>query len=218
MAEASKKRTVFHKLASILTGKPEEEEEKAVPKKRPAQDQGAHAPAAQDPLDLAFVKNFVSSGGKFLYCENKDELRDYLDKIRSETDVTSVFCRNPELSEQLSGARYDVLTEGAALADAFACRSEYLVAFNGGIMITEHQTRGHKLDQLPHTFLTFAYTSQITENLRSALSGIRRRYHGNLPGQITTIKGPQKVKDMQDSQPGQVCNKDIYLLLLEDQV
>lgn len=216
MAEASKKRTVFHKLANILTGKPEEDE-KAPSKERSPQEGGAHAPVAHDPIDLAFVKNFVNSGGKFLYCENKNELWDYLDKIRSETDVSSVFCRNPELSEQLTVARYEVLTEQAALADAFACRSEYLVAFNGGIMITEHQTRGHKLEQLPHTFLTFAYTSQITENLRSALSGIRRRYHGNLPGQITTIKGPQKVKDIQDSQPGQVCNKDIYLLLLEDQ-
>lgn len=216
MAEASKKRSVLHKLANLLTGRIDEEEKEGEGGKQEAE-KGKFAPKAEDPLDLAFVKNFVNSGGKFLYCENTGELRDYLAKIRAETAVSSVYCRNSDLKESLREARYDVSMEQPALADAFACRSEYLVAFNGGIMITEHQTRGHKLDQLPHTFLTFASTSQITENLRSALAGIRQRYHGNLPGQITTIKGPQKAKDIQDNQPGQVCNKDIYLLLLEDQ-
>jgi L-lactate utilization protein LutC len=92
------------------------------------------------------------------------------------------------------------------------------VSFNGGIMISANQLHGKKLEDLPETLITIGRTSQITDNLRSALAGIRMRYKNNLPSQITTIKGPKKVENLEENDQGKICNKEIYLLLLEDQL
>lgn len=215
MEETSKKKGMLGKLVNIITGKPPAD---SFGSNKGDQDlQGKHAPAKNDPLDLAFVKNFTLSGGKFLYCEDYEEAYRYLSEIASETGIQRVLCQNPDLNSILQRAGISAEENTWHDVDAFASPCEFLVSFNGGIMITARQTHGRKLSELPDTFITFAYTSQITENLRSALSGIRRRYHGNIPSQITTIKGPRKVSEIEDNQPGHVCNKEIYLLLLEDQ-
>lgn len=215
MEETSKKKGMLGKLVNIITGKPSSSS--FAPPKGDQDLQGQHAPAKNAPLDLAFVKNFTLSGGKFLYCEDYDEAYHYLSEIASETGIHQVLCQNTDLNSILQRAGLTSGENPGQEVDAFASPCEFLVSFNGGIMITARQTHGRKLSELPDTFITFAYTSQITENLRSALAGIRRRYHGDIPSQITTIKGPRKVSEIEDHQPGHVCNKEIYLLLLEDQ-
>ena len=213
MEDTSNKRGMLNKLVNIITGKPDNH-----PTQEKNKDlQGIHAPTEKDPLDVAFVKNFTRSGGKFLYCEDSKEAYHYLGEIASEAGIHKVVCPNGDLNSIFQRAGLDSGESGHLEVDAFASPCEFLVSFNGGIMLTARQTQGRKLSELPATFITFAYTSQITESLRSALAGIRQRYHGDIPSQITTIKGPRKVSEIEDDQPGQICNKEIYLLLLEDQ-
>lgn len=85
-------------------------------------------------------------------------------------------------------------------------------------MLSANQLKGKTLEELPETFITIARTSQITDKLRTALAGIRVKYHNNLPSQITTIKGPIKLDDIEENDTGKICSKEIYLLLLEDQL
>jgi len=133
-----------------------------------------------------------------------------------ESGLTEIYCQDTFLRGLLQQGQANI-TEDLAKADAFCSVCEYLVSFNGGIMFTAKQTKERKLNELPETFITIAYTSQITANLRSALSGIRAKYQGDIPSQITTIRGPKKLDDIEDSPGSNVCNKEIYLLLLEDQ-
>lgn len=171
-----------------------------------------------DPTDLGFVKKFTASGGKFLYCENEDEAYEYLANIMAESGIHKVYGVEANLNSILRKAHIEVDENDWENSDAFCTSCEYLVSFNGGIMISANQLHGKKLDELPDTFITIGRTSQITDNLRSALAGIRMRYKNNLPSQITTIKGPKKVENLEENDQGKICNKEIYLLLLEDQL
>lgn len=209
MADAKKNSGLLKKFFRILSGKPEnasEEEETKSP----------YTPSQKDPVDLSFVRNFTASGGKFLYCEKEEDAYQFLKKIKSESGIDKLFCDEENLCSILEKASFTKLTHQLSGADAFACSCEYLISYNGGIMISAKQTRGKKLSELPHTFITFARTSQIVENLRAGLTGIRERYKGDIPSQITTIRGPEVAEG--DETSGQICKKEIYLLLVEDQL
>lgn len=210
MAENTKKPGFFGKFLNVLSGKPGDTE-------ADKPEENLFSESNRDPLDLSFVKNFTASGGKFLYCEKENDAYEYLQQITRESGLEVLFCKDPNVKSILSKAGLRNITEDVKDADAFCSSCEYLISFNGGIMITARQTMGKKLSELPDTFITVARTSQIMENLRAGLTGIRNRYQGDIPSQITTIKGP--IKDAASDEAGSsTCNKEIYLLLLEDQI
>ena len=210
MSESKKPNGLWGKLKTALSGKVSEkpEEEKG---------EGLYSPQKSEPVDLLFVKKFTASGGKFLYCEKESDAYNFLAEITKESALHRLYCDDPSIRSILSKAGFRDLAEHVERADAFCSTCEYLVSFNGGIMITARQTKGKKLGELPETFITFARTSQIVPNLRAALTGIRTKYSSEIPSQITTIKGPIEGSEP-DEADSKMCKKEIYLLLLEDQV
>lgn len=211
MAESKKKTGFFGKFLNVLSGKPDEPSEEQ-------ESQGLFSSSKKEPVDLSFVKNFTASGGKFLYCETENDAYEFLSQISKESQVRSVFCAESNLQSILNKSGLHVSSENVQEADAFCSSCEYLISFNGGIMITARQTLGKKLSDLPETFITVARTSQIVENLRAGLTGIRSKYPGDIPSQITTLKGPIKGSANDEAGGGTTCNKEVYLLLLEDQL
>ncbi len=211
MGESNKGNGLFSKFLSVLSGKPASTQD---PQSKEA---GAFAPSQKEPVDLAFVKRFTDSGGKFLYCENTEEIYENLEAITKEAGIREVFCRDHNLQSILSRGGMNFSDKEYKSADAFCSECEYLISFNGGIMISENQTLGVKLEQLPEVFITIAYTSQIVENLRNGLTGIRQKYE-KLPANITTIKGPKGTEGIDQMNSPSICQKDIYLILLEDQI
>ncbi len=212
MGDSKKKKGWFGQFMSTLSGKPSEQA------KERGQPQGLYAPERKESVDLSFVQSFTTSGGKFLYCENEEEALTYLKSITTESGLEVISCYDKNLQSILSKAELSYTENATASDDAFCCGCEFLVSFNGGIMISANQTKGKKLADLPEIFIIISQTSQIVENLRSALTGIRVKYKGDIPSQITTIKGPIKESGTMENTDGQFSNKDIYLLLLEDQL
>jgi L-lactate utilization protein LutB len=213
MAEFKDKKGLFGRFIDIISGKPADEETK----KKTEPQSPLLIIDDEEGFDLGFVKRFTHSGGKFLYCDDESEAYTYIRQIMEESGLEKIYCKNENLRSILRKANVDI-TEDFIDSDAFCSECEYLVAFNGGIMLSANQLKGKTLEELPETFITIAKTSQITDKLRSALAGIRVKYHNNLPSQITTIKGPIKFDDIDENEVAKICNKEIYLLLLEDQL
>ena len=213
MEESKKKKGFLGKMFSVLSGKPTDSEESSL-----SDSKSKFAPEQKESVDLLFVKKFTASGGKFLYCEKEEEAYDFLGSIISETGVDNIICHNSNLQSILKNAGVVYNQSEAQSNDAYCCGSEFLISFNGGIMISENQTRGKKLKELPDVFIIIAQTSQIVENLRAGLTGIRTKYKGNIPSNITTIKGPENDSTEEVTPSASTCTKDIYLLLLEDQL
>ena len=82
MEESKKKKGLFGKVFSVLSGKPSS----------PPDSAGQFAPDEKEPVDLVFVKRFTNSGGKFLYCEQEEEAYEFLRNIQSEASVESIIC------------------------------------------------------------------------------------------------------------------------------
>lgn len=208
MEESKKKKGLLGKVFSVLSGKPTS----------PHDSSGQFAPDDSESSDLIFVKKFTNAGGKFLYCEREEEAYEFLRSIQTEASVNSISCSNSNLQSILKNAGIKFDNQSNGNEDAFCCSCEYLISFNGGLMISENQTQGKKLKELPEIFIVIAQTSQIVENLRAGLTGIRSKYKTNIPSNITTIKGPDNRDEASDVASDTACIKDIYLLLIEDQV
>lgn len=164
--------------------------------------------------EVEFAQNFTFSGGKFLFSEDVDDAVLNIRNIVLEIGLNRVFCLNSSLSSLLESIDSIQLVDHPSDADVFLTDCEYLVAYNGGVMIDAVQTNSIKLHELPDVFIVIAYSDQIVKRLNDALSGIRLRYAGSeMPSQITTLHGP--LKSGLNDPVAQKNSKDIYLLYLD---
>jgi L-lactate utilization protein LutC len=94
---------------------------------------------------------------------------------------------------------------------------EHLVAENGSILFSSNQLKDFKISELSDNFIVYATTSQIVGNSGDGLTGIKMRYSGNIPSNISAIKNfniNSKNEDFMNY--GNTNSKNLYLLLFED--
>jgi hypothetical protein len=172
-------------------------------------------PDINSPLDEQFIYNFKRNGGKFLYCENLNEVKEQFENILEENDWFEVeaLCYESQLFFMLDENK---LTYGQNLNPKFLLSScENLVAEEGSILFSSNQIKQKKPNDLPTNIVIIAKTSQIIEGKSDGLSAIRKKYQTEYPTNITTIKYFEKAKEEDFTQYGSSA-KNLYLLLLED--
>jgi L-lactate utilization protein LutC len=178
-----------------------------------------YLPEEKDPVDVRFARAFTKYSGKFLYCSSEEELISGLHAVIGEYGFEEVYCHDASLFSVLDRAGVSHMSSDPLQYDGFVHGCEFLIAFNGGIMVTSAQTNGKKLDKLPSQHIVIGYTSQIVENLGEGLKGIRERYKGrDIPSMITDISGPKLQGESSDNKYLSDDQKDVFLLLVEDQL
>ena len=167
------------------------------------------------PVDELFTFNFKKNGGKFLYCENRDEVKEQFENILEENDwfESEVMCYDTELFGLLDDNK---LTYNKPNNPKFLLSScENLIADEGSILFSSKQIKQHKPNELPASIIVLAKTSQIISAKSDGLSAIKKKYERDYPTNITTIKYFEKAKEEDFTQYGSTA-KNLYLLLLED--
>ena len=80
-----------------------------------------------------------------------------------------------------------------------------------------NQLKDFKISTLTNDFIVFAKTSQIVKNMGESLTGIKLKYKGDLPTNISSIKNYDLNKEDDNFMSyGNNNSKKLYLLLLED--
>jgi L-lactate utilization protein LutC len=167
-------------------------------------------------VDEKFIYNFKKNGGKFLYCENSEEVSEHFENILEENDwfESQVLCYDTTLFKILDDNKltYDKSDNPKFL---FA-GCENLIAEEGSILFSSKQIKQNKPNELPTNIIILATTSQILATKSDGLSAIKKKYERDYPTNITTIKYFEKAKEEDFTQYGSSA-KNLYLLLLEDQ-
>ena len=134
--------------------------------KRPENsDHSSYYPEQKLPIDEKFTYNFKNNGGKFIYCENWEEVTEAFDNIMIENDwyEQDVFCINEQLCQKFDGFNLNFGKNTEAKFFLSACES--LVSNNGSILLSSNQIKEKKLKELPFNVIIFANTSQIVETI-----------------------------------------------------
>ncbi len=178
-------------------------------------DHGKYYPEDKLPTDEKFTYNFNKNGGKFLYCENLEEVLEAFDNILLENDwyERDVFCINEQLTERFAGYNLNFIENPNATFFLSACES--LVANNGSILLCSNQIKEKKLNELPANFVIFATTSQLVDSISEGLRNIKNQSKRHIPSNITTIQDFETEKEKDFMSYGS-STKNLYLLLLED--
>lgn len=186
------------------------------PQKDPSNERGKYMPEIKIPVDERFTINFKANGGKFLYCENMDEVFFSLEQIQQENrwQDANVLVLDDRIKGLFKNSKLNT-TKKAYEADYFLSTCENLIADDGSLLISSNQIAEKKLTELPENFVIYATTSQIVENIGEGLRGIKDKNKKKIPTNITTIKH-FKDKDHKDFLSYGSSTKNLYLLLLED--
>ena len=179
-------------------------------------DRGKYMPEIKLPIDEKFTINFKANGGKFLYCENLNEIYQTLQHIIDENNWQheEALIYDDNLKDKFKSAQLKP-TKNSGDATFFLTTCENLIANDGSLLISSKQIFEKKLPELPINFIVFATTSQIVETIGEGLRGIKSKNRQKIPTNITTIKH-FKSGDEKDFLSYGSSAKNLYLLLLED--
>lgn len=182
-------------------------------------ERGKYMPEIKLPVDERFTINFKANGGKFLYCENLDEVFSALNNIIEENgwQDNKVLIYDNNLKDRFKDFNLTI-SNYAQEATYFITTCENLIADDGSLFISSNQIAEKKLKELPDNFIVFATTSQIIESISEGLRGIKsKNVSGSkkIPTNITTIKHFKALEEKDFMSYGS-SSKNLYLLLLED--
>lgn len=182
----------------------------------PNQERGKYMPEVKLPVDERFTINFKANGGKFLYCENLEEVKQSFNAILDENNWHNdkVFLIDQRLTELFKDFNLNS-TKKLSESAYFLSTCEYLISDDGSLLISSNQIAEKKLVELPDNFIIYATTSQFVETIGEGLKGIKAKSKATIPTNITTIKH-FKTADDKDFLTYGSSSKNLYLLLLED--
>ena len=177
---------------------------------------GKYMPDLKLPIDERFTINFKANGGKFLYCEDLNEIFQNLQSIvaENEWEEKNVLILDNHLKNKFKNSSLQI-TNKISDSSFFLTTCENLIANDGSLLISSKQIYEKKLPELPFNFIVFATTSQIVESIGEGLRGIKSKNKQKIPTNITTIKH-FKSGDEKDFLSYGSSAKNLYLLLLED--
>ena len=203
------KKNLFNKFITKVI--PSLAEQSANLDKEEQEEQEKFTPNPNDPADVTFAKVFTNNGGKFFYCDNVEGFYYQLKQLLQESKLELPYCSNDKLKELLEPSKLSFETD-YKIADSSINTCEFLIAFNGSVMVSGEQTKNLKIEHLPEAMIIVAYTSQIVKNISEGLRGIQNKYGKSRPSLVTTIRTKESITTMSDSDRA----KDLYIFLIED--
>ena len=186
--------------------------------KESVQTRGVHMPDLKIPVDEKFTIQFKKNGGKFIYCDNFEEVLEALKNIIQENNwqQSAFFTLNPALKQRFAGEQIP-FSDTLAGAPIFFTACEHLVAQNGSILVSSNRLQELKLYEIPENVIVFATTSQLVDSISDGLKIIKKKYKNQIPANITTLKHFQPTtENAKDFLTYGSSSKHLYLLLLED--
>ena len=96
-------------------------------------------------IDDAFVHNFISKGGKFLYCISEKEIISNLNQIISENNWDIITCHDKQLNNFLKKSNVKFQLEVDNKKPLFTS-CEHLISDNGDILFSSNQLSTYKIE------------------------------------------------------------------------
>lgn len=173
-------------------------------------------PQIKDPIEILFAKNFTKKGGRFIFCETASELNNNFNNILDENKWTekNIFCNNENLILKF-GLSFNSFNLELNQSNVFFTTCEYLIANKGNILVSNHQLKNFKLNELPINLIVFSSINQIESDVSAGMTKLKNKYKNKVPSNITTLK-PKKLIEENDFLSYGNSAKNIYLLLQDE--
>lgn len=147
-----------------------------------------------------FAAAFINLGGKFIFCENEQELMDSINILHENRGWLQLLCADQRLLKIFHNNKIDILHPAdpkAESAEACITGCEMLVARTGSIMLSSHQHMGRMAPVYFPVHLVFAYANQIVPDIEDGFNALKKKYGSDLPSMINLTTGPSRTADIE---------------------
>jgi L-lactate dehydrogenase complex protein LldG len=213
MKDSTSKEKVLKKVRAALINQPDHVDSSNIDFEKPIYHISEEIP------EIVFAQKFTALTGKFAYCDNKEEFTDLLKELILEAKLEAVYCSEKELLEIMGNAGIKTASDKSSLPDfkATVTSCEFLISRTGSIMVSSMQASGRQAPVSPDIHIVVAYTSQMVEDIKDGLKGIKDKYGNNQPSLISLITGPSRTADIEKTLIlGAHGPKEIYCFLIAD--
>lgn len=163
-------------------------------------DSGAVFPDVGAAPEEVFAEAFIKLGGKFIFCENEQELLDNINVLYENSGWEHLLCADQRVLKIFQNNRIDILEPAnpkAESAEACITGCEMLVARTGSIMLTSKQNMGRVAPVYYPVHIVLAYANQIVPDIENAFAVLKKRYGADLPSMINLTTGPSRTADIE---------------------
>lgn len=152
------------------------------------------------PPEEIFAENFIRLGGKFVFCDNEQELFDNIHSLHDQRGWQQLLCAEPRLLQLFRNNKLDFVHQADVRdegADACITGCELLVARTGSILLSSRQFMGRTASVFFPVHLVVAYASQMAADIQPALDVLKEKYGDQLPSMINLNTGPSRTADIE---------------------
>jgi len=163
-------------------------------------DNSAVYPGAAHAPEELFAEAFIGLGGKFIFCENEQDLIDSIVMLNASRDWQQLLCADERLLRLFRNNKIDILDAADPnIESAEACITgcEMLIARTGSIMLTSRQNMGRVAPVYYPVHIVFAYANQIVPDLEDGFALLKKKYGSDLPSMINLATGPSRTADIE---------------------
>ena len=187
---------------------------KSSSEKEPKSPESKFLPKKKAVIEERFILKFIENGGKFLYCENLNEVQENFDLILAENEWINqdLLMIKSELKKEFN--LNNNFSSSLEETKCFVTDCENLIASDGSILISSNQINEKKLNEFPDNLIILSDTMKLKNTISEGLSEIKSKSK-NIPTNITTIKNFNVIKGDKDFLSYGTSSKNLYLILLE---
>lgn len=169
-------------------------------------------PPAQD-LVVEFAEQFSALQGKFVFCLDKAELAQGLEKLFYQNQWTKIYCTEEGLQGFLPP---NSLYGDIATCEASVTTCEALVARTGSLLLSSAQ-QGRIPSVYAPVHVCIAFTSQLVYDIKDGLQRLKEKYGDAIPSMMTLATGPSRTADIEKTLVVGVHGpKEVYCFVVDD--
>lgn len=151
------------------------------------------------PLDIAFKENLEQVNGSVYLCNSEKEAFSRFKELFNGFSSEQIFCAEKELQHLLkeNSIPFSEYQNKPNAMKVGITSCEFLVAHTGSVMVSSALEGGRQMSVYPPIHVVLARKEQIVDSLKSAYSGIKKKYNNTLPSHIALITGPSRTADIE---------------------
>ncbi|MGI6718046.1 MAG: LUD domain-containing protein [Bacteroidales bacterium] len=175
-------------------------------------------PLKEEP-EIEFVEQFINNGGKFVFCDNLNDLYNKLQGAKDTYNWDAIFCNNKKIGEILNNAgiiyKFN-FTDQPSIPFAFV-PCELMIARSGSILFTLFSEKETQILTTAETLIVIARIDKIVQDIKDATNYLKDIYINSLPPTVTILNGPSKTNSIENKFiVGGQGPKEIFLFLVND--
>jgi L-lactate dehydrogenase complex protein LldG len=161
--------------------------------------EGIYAESGMGPEEV-FAEAFIKLGGKFIFCENEQELMDNISVLYENRGWEQLLCADERLLKLFQNNKIDIVAPASAAdegAEACITGCEVLVARTGSVLVSSMQHLGRMAPVYYPIHIVFAYANQVVADIEDGLNALKKKYGTDLPSMINLTTGPSRTADIE---------------------